>query len=60
MGCIFHLPNMYLRRQYPLQWELYCCRMLIGILIIGIFVVLVYYLDPERKLTKRQKVGVVK
>lgn len=35
-------------------------RMLIGILIIGIFVVLVYYLDPERKLTKRQKVGVVK
>lgn len=35
-------------------------RMMIGILIIGIFVVLVYYLDPERKLTKRQKVGVVK
>ena len=35
-------------------------RMLIGILIIGIFVVLVYHLDPERKLTKRQKVGVVK
>lgn len=35
-------------------------RMMIGILVIGIFVVLVYYLDPERKLTKRQKVGVVK
>ena len=35
-------------------------RMMIGILIIGIFVVFVYYLDPERKLIKRQKEGVVK
>ncbi len=35
-------------------------RMMIGILIIGIFAVFVYYLDPERKLIKRQKVGVVK
>ncbi|MDD6000412.1 MAG: hypothetical protein PUC55_12025 [Lachnospiraceae bacterium] len=35
-------------------------RMMIGILVIGIFVALVYYLDPERKLIKRQKVGVVK
>lgn len=35
-------------------------RMMIGILIVGIFVALVYYLDPERKLIKRQKVGVVK
>ena len=34
--------------------------MMIGILIIGIFVVFVYYLDPERKLIKRQKEGVVK
>ena len=35
-------------------------RMIIGIFIIGIFVVFVYYLDPERKLIKRQKEGVVK